>query len=67
MFSSRKSIRIDKELYQRLEQKAGESGYSSTEEFVNHLLESAVSGGKDDGDPDREQIDRQLRGLGYLE
>lgn len=65
MFSSNKRIRIDKELYAKLEGKAGEAGYSSTEEFIAHILQKAVSG--DDDELDREQVDRQLRGLGYLE
>jgi hypothetical protein len=66
MFSSKKSIRIDKELYTKLQEKSGEAGYSSVEEFIAHVLESAVAGGGDD-DLDREQVDRQLRGLGYLD
>ena len=65
MFSSRKNIRVDKDLYERLEKKAAEAGYSTTDEFITHVLESAVSG--QDESPDRDQVDRQLRGLGYLE
>ncbi len=65
MFSSKKSIRIDKELYGRLEEKSSEAGYSSTDEFIVHLLETAAAG--QDEALDREQVDRQLRGLGYLE
>lgn len=65
MFSSKKSIRLDKELYQRLQEKAGEAGYSSTDEFIVHILELASAG--EDEQLDREQVDRQLRGLGYLE
>jgi hypothetical protein len=65
MFASKKNIRIEKDLYQRLQEKSAEAGYSSTEEFIVHLLEVAVAGS--DETPDREQVDRQLRGLGYLE
>ena len=65
MFSSKKSIRLDKELYKKLQEKSGEAGYSSVDEFIVHVLESAVAGGDDD--LDRDQVDRQLRGLGYLE
>ncbi len=65
MFSSKKSVRLDKELYQRLQEKATEAGYSSTDEFIMHVLEKA-SAGRDE-QLDREQVDRQLRGLGYLE
>ena len=65
MFSSGKKIRIDKDLYQRLHEKAEAAGYASTEEFILHVLEGAVSG--ENKDLDREQVDRQLRGLGYIE
>ena len=65
MFSSDKKIRIDKDLYQRLQEKAEAAGYASTDEFILHVLEGAVSDEK--MELDREQVDRQLRGLGYIE
>ena len=65
MFSSNKSIRLDKELYQRLQEKASGAGYSSTNEFIVHILEMASE--EQNEQLDREQVDRQLRGLGYLE
>lgn len=65
MFSSKKNFRIDKELYAKLQEKSGEAGYSSVDEYIIHVLETAVAGS--DEDLDREQVDRQLRGLGYLE
>ena len=65
MFSSKKKIRLDKDLYQRLREKASGAGYSSTDEFILHILEKASAG--QDEQLDREQVDRQLRGLGYLE
>lgn len=65
MFSSKKAVRLDKDLYERLEKKAGEAGYATTDEFIAHVLETACSGGDDS--PDRDEVDRQLRGLGYLE
>ena len=65
MFSSKKNIRLDKDLYQRLQEKASAKGYSSTDEFILHILEKASAG--QDEQLDREQVDRQLRGLGYLE
>ncbi len=65
MFSSKKTIRIDKELYLRLQEKSGEAGYSTTDEFIVHVLESAAA--ERDDRLDRDQVDRQLRGLGYLE
>lgn len=65
MFSSRKKIAIDGSLYQKLEAKAEKDGYSSTDEFIRHVLSNAVK--DDEAQSDREQIDKQLRGLGYLE
>ena len=65
MFSSKKSIRLDKDLYQRLQEKASGMGYSSTDEFIVHILEKASA--EQDEQLDREEVDRQLRGLGYLE
>jgi metal-responsive CopG/Arc/MetJ family transcriptional regulator len=65
MFSSKKSIKIDKQLYQRLQDKAAQAGYSSAEELIVHTLEAAVA--DQDDQLDREQAERQLRGLGYIE
>ena len=65
MFSSKKKIRIDKELYERLQEKADESGYSSIEEFVAHVLQQAA--GQQEDQIDKDEVDRQLRGLGYIE
>jgi len=64
MFNQRK-IKITKELYDRLETAAQEAGYSSTDEFIQHVLEQSISG--DQELSDQEQAERQLRGLGYLE
>jgi metal-responsive CopG/Arc/MetJ family transcriptional regulator len=57
-------IKIDKELYDRLEKCAKNEGYSNTEEFIIHTLEKkAVE--IDSGD-DEEKVKEKLRGLGYL-
>ena len=65
MFSLKIGIPQGKEFYQRLREKASEAGYSSTDEFIVHILEMASA--QQDEQLDREQVDRQLRGLGYLE
>ena len=65
MFSSKKSVKLEKQLYERLEALAEKQGYSSTDELIVHLLEKASS--ENDEDLDREQAERQLRGLGYIE
>ena len=57
-------ITINRPLYDLLARQAEEKGYSSTEEYVIHLLETAVA----DAGPGatEEQIRERLRGLGYL-
>ena len=64
MWSSHVKIKIDKTLYQRLEATATAAGYSSTDEFVRHVLERTADAAEDDDD---HYAARQLRGLGYLE
>jgi hypothetical protein len=60
-------IKIDRELYGKLKKIAGERGYSSVDEFVNHILEREISRGGGGGGPqDEEEIRRKLEGLGYL-
>ncbi len=58
-------IKIDKSLYERVERTAERAGYSSTDEFVTHLLEKAV--GDVEGAATDEEVEKQLRGLGYIE
>ncbi len=61
-------IKIDRELYGKLEELAAERGYASVEELVIHILEREVSkGGGDGGGPDDEgEIRKKLEGLGYM-
>ena len=58
-------IKIDKALYERVVQTAERAGYSSADEFVKHLLEKAVS--DVEGASTDEEVEKQLRGLGYIE
>lgn len=64
MFNSKK-ISIGKGLYEKLASGAEQSGYSSTEEYIKHLLEKEVA--KLGDDQDQKLAEDQLRGLGYLE
>jgi hypothetical protein len=59
-------IKIDRELYGRLKEIAGERGYSSVEEFVIHILEREASKGSGGEKQDEEEIRKKLEGLGYL-
>jgi metal-responsive CopG/Arc/MetJ family transcriptional regulator len=60
-----KSIKIDSNLWRRVGERAKEAGYSSPEEFVEHVLEKELSRLEDAGA--HEEIERRLKGLGYLE
>ena len=64
MFKS--SIKLPKELYDRVKNCAGLAGYSSPEEFVTHVLEKEISKIEEDGRSD-EEIVKKLKGLGYLD
>jgi hypothetical protein len=65
MFSSDAKVKIAKPLYQRLSEIASAGGYSSTEEFIVHILEKEAA--KFDDAADEAEVRRQLRGLGYIE
>ncbi len=60
-----KSIKLNSDLWQRVEQHAKKAGYSSPEEFVEHVLEKELS--KSEEAASQEEVERRLRGLGYLE
>ena len=65
MFSSTAKIKIDKGLYDRLAQIAKVGGYSGTDEFVVHILEKEAA--KFEQADDDAEVEKQLRGLGYIE
>lgn len=68
MFGHR--IKIEKDLFEKIKKCAGAAGYSSTDEFVTHVLEKETqrilgSGGM--GPESEEQLRKRLEGLGYIE
>lgn len=65
MFGSDVKIRIAKPLYERLSEIANAGGYSSTDEFITHVLEKESA--KFDDAADDTEVQKQLRGLGYIE
>lgn len=65
MFSSDPKVKIAKPLYERLAEIASAGGYSSTEEFIVHILEKEAA--KFDDATDDAEVQKQLRGLGYIE
>jgi hypothetical protein len=59
------SVKVSKELWERIQARAAAAGYSSPEEFVQHILEREVAR-LEEAQSD-EDIARKLKGLGYLE
>ena len=59
------SIKVSKELWERIKARAATAGYSSPDEFVQHVLEREVAR-LEEAQSD-EDIARKLKGLGYLE
>lgn len=57
-------VKLENELYDRIEKFADIAGYSSVEEFVTHVLEKELSS-IDESDSE-EEVKRRLQGLGYL-
>jgi len=64
MFGGSK-IKIDKDLLAKVNKYAGIAGYSSPEEFVQHVLEREISKFEKDGDSE-EEIRKRMQGLGYI-
>jgi hypothetical protein len=67
---SGKRIKIDEELYIKASKCAELAGYSSPEEFIEHVVEKEISkimsaGSGEDATP--EEIKKRLQGLGYIE
>lgn len=58
-------VKIDKELWRRIEECARKSGYSSAEELVRDVLEREVE--RIEASDMSDEMRRQLKGLGYLE
>ena len=61
-----KTIKVRSELWQRVEEHAKAAGYSSPEEFVEHVLEKELARVGEVAQDDAE-IERRLKGLGYIE
>ena len=58
-------IRLDDTLAERARKAAEKAGYSSQEEFLQHLIEKELA--QLEEAEAKEEVVKQLRGLGYLE
>lgn len=68
MFGNR--VKIDDEVYARARKCAELAGYSSADEFIQHVVEKEITRilGSDSGEGDApEEIKKRLQGLGYIE
>ncbi|MBV9085184.1 MAG: hypothetical protein JOZ62_21110 [Acidobacteriaceae bacterium] len=59
------SVKLNKDLWERIKRVADAAGYSSPEEFVEHVLEREMK--KLEGADTKEALLEKLKGLGYLE
>lgn len=60
-------IKLNKDLYQRACEVAQVAGYSSVDEFVEHLVERALRDAEPSDEDDQRAVEDRLRGLGYIE
>ncbi len=60
-----KSIKLNSGLWRRIEEQAAKAGYSSPQEFIEHLIEKELA--RLEEAPAEDEVGRRLKGLGYLE
>ncbi len=63
-FGKNVSVKVDKELYERVKKVADVAGYATADEFIQHILEKEMLHFEDtrnEGD-----IRAKLKGLGYI-
>jgi hypothetical protein len=66
MFGSK--IKLDADLFKQCKLHANAAGYSSVEEFIHHVLESALKkASPTPSEGEEEKVLDRLKGLGYIE
>lgn len=60
-----KSIKLNKDLWERVKKCSERAGYSSPEELVEHAIQKELAS-VEEGESN-EEILKKLKGLGYLE
>jgi len=63
-FGKTQSIKLERDLYDRVKKIADVAGYATVEEFVTHVLEKELIHFEDAKSDD--DIRNKLRGLGYI-
>jgi len=59
-------VKLEKDLYEKLKKFAEVAGYSSLDEFVNHILERELQAMDTSGSEDPKKMREKLHGLGYI-
>ena len=59
------SIKLNKDLWEKVKRISAAGGYSSPQEFVEHVLDREIS--KLDDTQSDEEIVLKLKGLGYID
>lgn len=71
-----KNVEVAEDVYETLEQRAGDKGFDSTDEYVNYVLGQVADKirrkhgdgqNKEFSKEDEEKVKERLRGLGYLD
>ena len=63
--ASKTSVKLNNVIGERAARIAREAGYSSTEEFIEHVLEKELAHFEESDS--KEDVIKKLKGLGYLE
>jgi len=68
MFGSHK-VKIEGELLEKVKQCSDAAGYESVDEFVIHMLEKEIKKimPPEESNTSKEDVQKRLRGLGYIE
>jgi predicted transcriptional regulator len=60
-----KSIKLHPDLWRRVTEHAEKAGYSSPEEFIQHAIEKELAHDREAADA--AEVERRLKGLGYID
>jgi hypothetical protein len=60
-------LKLEADLLRRCKLVAEESGYSSVEEFITHVLERELKSREKQHRESDEELAKRLKGLGYIE
>ncbi len=60
------SLKLDKDLYDRVKRCSDAAGYSSPKEFIQHVIERELVKIEEEAESD-EEIVKKMQGLGYID